>query len=323
MSAQAQSADAVVNPRANEEFHFEHKLFSVNGCVFRKAGNGGGVSLYMPLGNVMVAVPVDKLVRTFDIDETSADALLLRRVSAALKYVQEIRPGDSIPSEIIDGRASWMVDPKYLMAAKARLSLQLVAWLKGSHVDSLDMNEFIVLAERPETKNKVQEAFASIAERLGFGSEGRDAVIDLVDRFAAELSYVEALRDQFNMLHQILANLKALAATYRRDRTTVETIARCSTLLAKPIQKIFDRISSLDANVGEIVSTLQRYDSQVDYVRQVRDDMRETYLHWRDIITLWSSVKPIAGPEAERALQETYRFAARNFSAGVAWSGAS
>lgn len=321
MLADAQTVEAEINPRSNEEFHFEHKLFSVNGCVFRKAANGVGVSLYMPLGNVQVAVPVDKLVRTFDIDEDSADAHLLKRVSAALKYVAEIRPGDSIPSEIIDGRASWMVDAKYLMAAKARISLQLVAWLNGGHVDNLDMREFVVLAEKDETKNKVQEAFASIAERLGYGADRRDEVIELVDRFAGELSYVEALRDQFNALHQLLATMKALAATYRRDRTTVETITRCSTLLSRPIQKIFDGFSALDANVGEILSTLQRFDSQVDYVRHVRDDMREIYLQWQGIIALWAPIKPVACPEVERALQETYRFAARNFSAGVAWSG--
>jgi hypothetical protein len=304
----------------NEEFRFEHKLFSVNSCVFRRSG--GVVSLYMPLGNVMVAVPVDKIVRTFDIPADSNDAALLSRVAAALKFVQEVRPGDSIPSEIITGRASWMVDPKFLAAAKAKISLQLVAWLSGNHVDNLDINEFIVLAERTDMREKVQEAFSSIAEKLGFDGDHKQEVIELVDRFAIELSYIEALRDRFNELRHLLAKLKTLSAFYRRDRNTIETIARCSTLMAKPAQRVLDKFTAFDANVGEILNTLQRFEAQVVYVRDTRDELRENYLYWEEMIRLWENLKPITGSEVESAVRETYRFAARNFSSGVAWSGA-
>jgi hypothetical protein len=296
----------------------------VNSCVFRRTGGGGGgggVSLYMPLGNVMVAVPVDKILKTFDIPSDSNDAALLSRVAAALKFVQEIRPGDSIPSEIINGRASWMVDPKFLAAAKAKISLQLVAWLTGNHVDNLDINEFIVLAERGDMREKVQEAFASIAEKLGYGSERRQEVVQLVDRFAVELSYIEALRDRFNELRHVLAKLKTLSALYRRDRNVVETVARCSTLLAKPVQRALDKFTAFDANIGEILNTLQRFDAQVVYVRDARDELREIYLYWEEMIRLWENLKPVSGPDAENAVRETYRFDARNFSSGVAWSG--
>jgi hypothetical protein len=323
MLAHEKNAETVIaEMRGNEEFLFEHKLFTVHSCVFRRTGGaGGGVALYMPLGNVMVAVPVDKIVKTFDIPADSNDAALLSRVAAALKYVQEVRPGDSIPSEIINGRASWMVDPKFLAAAKAKISLQLVAWLSGNHVDDLDINEFVVLAERADMREKVQEAFASIAERLGYGSDRRQEVVDLVDRFAIELSYIEALRDRFNELRHLLTKLKSLAALYRRDRNTVEAITRCSTLLAKPVQRVLDKFTSFDANVGEILNTLQRFDVQVDYVRDTRDELRESYLYWEEMITLWEPLKPIPGTETERTVQETYRFAARNFSSGVAWAG--
>jgi hypothetical protein len=322
MLAQEKKPDTAEVRGGNEEFRFEHKLFSVNSCVFRRTGGAGsGVSLYMPLGNVMVAVPVDKIVKTFDIPTDSADAALLSRVAAALKYVQEVRPGDSIPSEIINGRASWMVDPKFLAAAKAKISLQLVAWLTGNHVDNLDINEFIVLAERSDVRDKVQEAFSSIAEKLGYGADHKQQVVELVDRFAIELSYIEALRDRFNELRHVLSKLKTLSTLNRRDRNAVESIARCSTLLAKPVQRILDKLTAFDANVGEILNTLQRFDAQVVYVRDTRDELREHYLYWEEMIRLWENLKPISGPDADRAVQETYRFAARNFSGGVAWAG--
>lgn len=312
-------AAAAARP-TNEEFSFKHRVFSVSGCVFRKGGDGHSVLFFFPLGDALVSVPVDKILATFEIPADSEDAALLRRIGDALKYVREIRPGDSLPSEIIDGRASWMVDEKYSVTAKARISLQLVAWLSGNHNETFDMHELVVMAEKPETRAKVQQAFASLAERLGFGPERRQEVVDLVDRFTVELSYIEALRDRFGALHRILTELKSLCSVYRRDRTTVEMITRCSTLLSKPIQQVFARFDTLDANTGEILSTLQRFDKQVAYVREVRDELRETYLLWEELIALWEVIKPVAGPETERALQTTYRFAARNFSSGRAWS---
>jgi hypothetical protein len=319
MLAQEKANETLAMAGANEEFRFEHKLFSVDSCVFRRAD--GVVSLYMPLGGVTVAVPVDKLVKTFDIPTDSNDATLLSRVAAALKFVPQIRPGDSIPTEIINGRASWMVDPKFLAAAKAKISLQLVAWLTGKHIDNLDINEFIVLAERNDTRDRVQEAFSSIAEKLGFGAERKQDVVDLVDRFAVEVSYVEALRDQFNELRHVIQKLKTLSNLYRRERNLVEITTRCNTLLAKPVQRVLDKFAAFDANVGEILNTLQRIDAQIVYVRDTRDELRDNYLYWEEMIRLWEHVKAVTGPEAEAAVRETYRFAARNFSSGVAWSG--
>ena len=60
---------------------------------------------------------------------------------------------------------------------------------------------------------------------------------------------------------------------------------------------------------------------QVDYVRDTRDELRESYLYWEEMIKLWEPLKPIPSTETERTVQETYRFAARNFSSGVAWAG--
>src|SRR5262245_26571793 len=108
-------------------FDFQHKVFSTAGCAFRKAPDGSGVAMFVSLGDVSGSIPINGICRTFGITADSGDNLLLKRVGQALKIVKEVRPGDSIPSEVINGNASWMVDEKFLATARARISLQLIA----------------------------------------------------------------------------------------------------------------------------------------------------------------------------------------------------
>src|SRR4051794_319703 len=109
MTSSQNAAAAVVAPSRTSDaqrFDFEHKVFSLASCVFRKAHDGSCIVLQCPLGDVVAALPIQTLCATFEIAPGSNDAALLKRVAEALKYVKQVRPGDSVPSEILDGRAS-------------------------------------------------------------------------------------------------------------------------------------------------------------------------------------------------------------------------
>ncbi len=318
--AAAGAGDAPEKPSGTLEFDFRHRVFSAKGAVFRMTPDRNEVTFCVPLGSMMAALSLDTIRSSFEILPDSVDDYLLKQVCQALKFVQQIRPGDSIPSEILDGRASWMVDEKYLLTAKARISMQLVGWISGKEIHASEMHELLVEAEKPETRRMVQEAFGAIAEKLGYKPEQRSEVVDLVDRISQELSYVEALRDRFGTVRRMGAILKNLAATCSRDRNLQQAIARCTSLLAKPAQKIMDTFGQVDANTGEILQTLRNYEAQVDYIRKVRDELRETYLLWEELLQLWDRYDGMPGPAVEKLVRETYRFAARHFSQAVDWS---
>ncbi len=305
---------------ANIQFDFDNRVFSVEGAVFKRTTGDGEVALYVPMGDTMAAVPLKQLRSVFDIAPDSDDDKLLGYVTRGLDFVREIHPGDSVPSEVLTGEASWLVDEQYLAAAKARITMQLVAWLTGEEFENVDMNEILMRAESKETKELVQQAFRDIAEKLGYGPDGREDVIKLVDRFAQELSYIEALRAQLGKIKRIMSMLKDLYRANRSDSNLREAISRCTTLIEKPVNDIFEKFDALDANSGEILNTLRQYDAQVEYVRKVRDQLRQTYLLWEDILGTWSRVDGMNAPEAEHAIRETYRFAAQHFVQTDNWS---
>ncbi|MDH3240590.1 MAG: hypothetical protein OEO83_07980 [Alphaproteobacteria bacterium] len=303
----------------NVKFDFENRVFGVEGAVFRKT-SGGEVALYVSMGETVGAVPIKQLRSVFEIEAGSKDEKLLEYAIDGLEFVREIHPGDSVPLEVLTGEASWMVDEKYLIAAKARITMQLIAWLTKEEVESTDPRKFLERAEDPETKKLVQQAFSEIAEALGYGKEKREDVVQLVDRFAQEMSYIEALRDQLGQILDIAKTLKEIYKIHRSDSNMGEAITRCNTLLEKPVRTLFKKFPALDAEVGDVLGTLRDYDVKVELVRKVRDQFRQVYLTWEDLMAVWANCDTNSPTEAEYAIRETYRFAAKHFVQTDNWS---
>ncbi|MDX1485030.1 MAG: hypothetical protein R3229_11155 [Alphaproteobacteria bacterium] len=304
----------------NITFDFENRVFTVEGAVFRKTSGGDAVALHVPMGETIAAVTIKQLKSGFDIAPDSRDDELLRYVTEALEYVREVYPGDSIPSEVISGQASWLVDERYLAAAQARVTMQLVAWITGEDFSTANLRDILIRAEDPETKKVVQEAFNDIAEKLGIGKDNREDVVQMVDRFAHELSYIEALRSELGRIPQLLVKLKKLHKSLRGDSALSESLLRCNTLLDKPVKEISRKFSHFDLSVGEILNTLRQYDEKVEYVRKTRDEFRKVYLLWDELLRMWEQCDLSEEAERDNAIRETYRFAAQHFVQSDDWS---
>ena len=179
------------------DFNFQHRIFSVDGCVFRKANDGDTIALFIPMGDVMAALQVHQIKLEFEIDPESEDQKLMDLAAQALQYVRQVYPGDSIPYEVINGKAPWMVEEKYLQLAKARLDMLIVSWKTEEDISKIKQSDLIKRAESDEVKKIVEDSYADIAEELMLEIEGdkRDHVIELLEKLAQELSYVEALRE--------------------------------------------------------------------------------------------------------------------------------
>ncbi len=304
----------------NVQFDFENRVFAVEGAVFRKINGAGEAALYVPMGDAVAAITIKQIKSGFDIPPDSKDNELLGFVTKGLEFVREIYPGDSVPSEVLNGKASWMVDEKYLAAAKARVMMQLVAWMTGEDFEAVDLRDMLRRADNPETKKIVQEAFSDIAEKLGIGKDRREEVVQMVDRLAHELSYVEALRGELGKINDVVGKLKNLYKAYRGDSSLAESLMRINTLMEKPVQAISDKFDEFDATIGEILNTLRQFDAKVQYVRKVRDELRRSYLLWEEFLGIWERCDDAEQSETENAIRESYRFAARHFVQTDDWS---
>jgi len=306
-------------PAESQQFRFVHKVFSVSGSYFALAADTGEATFYVPLGDVQGVLTLPQLVSGFNLAGTP-DGALLDVVKKSLAFVKRIHPGDSIPSEILDGTASWSVDDRHRMIAESRLRVQLGTWMAGNETSIRDVADLLKMANDPDIRDKMQEAITTIAERLGLGRERRIEVLDRVDRLARELSYIEALRDRFAAVKMIVMKLGQLAALYGPERGFADEIRRVLVLMRKPVAEFDGIFVQADGQTGEIVSVLGNFDGQIAFIRETRDTLHSKFMPWDDLIQQWQGMAVEMGVPAETLLRATYRFMARHFSQDESWS---
>lgn len=301
-------------------FAFDHAVFSVKEAWFGLSPVSGEACYNVPLGDVRASLPIDTVVASFGIAKTSTDVKLLQVVKDSLKFVKEIRPGDSVPSEVLDGTASWKVEPYHRDLARARISMQLVSWMTGTHMDQVDSAELEQIAAMPDTKKKVQEALDAMAEKLGLTGENKKDVVNRFEDLARELSYIEALRERFGKIQKVYASFNTLATVYKREKSILEEVMRIRILMKKPVEQIAETFDQVDANTGEIMNTMKKFAATIRYVREMRDNLHQSFMRWDNLIEQWSGVALEPSAVIERLIRVTYQFVARHFPQSSDWS---
>jgi hypothetical protein len=306
-------------------FLFEAKVFKLDKAFFSLEQEKEPI-FHVQLGTINAALPLPTLRAEFNIDPDSSDGKLLDIIEKSLRYVKEIRPNDSIPRELLDGSASWAVEERHRIIAQSRLIVQVSSWLAGEETVISDVTQLEQLAEDPATKQRMQNAVGEIAERIGIGRERKQEVMDKINDFARELSYIEALRDRFVATKQIAVMLSRLAKVYGNDRSVTEEIVRIQQLLRPPLSDFEATFNLVDAQTSEILNILKKFEAQVGFVREMRDDLSFRLRLWDGLIERWGQ-NTLTRPgqalartgEAEALIKETYRFAAQNFLQGQTW----
>lgn len=305
---------------SNTHFVFQHKCFEVPGAVFRMNRAEETVALHLNLGGAAASVDLQQLAKTFNIHPEEPDGLMLDMVRRGLRYVREIRPGDSIPNELLDGTASWSIDPMHYERAHSKLLVQLVNWMTAGSSAIDNAADVLRLIEKPEIKEKINDAFSAAAQQLGLRDNGKDQVIAMIGQLANELAYIEALRDKVNGYFAIKRKLKDLASAYRSDRRVAETIDRANTLLNPPLTKLREQLQLVDGQTAEILSSLRRLKATIQYLRDSRDSLREFVVLWHDLDTAWAELRVERNSQAEALIARTYRFAATHYSMTQRWA---
>jgi hypothetical protein len=305
---------------SNTHFVFCHKVFGVDGSYFSAKKGGCEPCFNMPMGDAMASVPIPALRKEFGISRDSEDGRLLDVVESALKHVKVIRVDDAIPSELLDGTASWSVDDRHHLVAKCRLAQQLVAWVTGNAGKAVNLAEFQRLIESPEVKEKIQEAIEKIARDLGITERAVDTIEGRVESLAHELSYIEGLRERFGDIQAIQPMVERAAGAVGRSQRIRDDSDRILVLLRLSYKKIgseFDLLFKQCQNVTELLGDVKTY---VELIRSIRDEIRGELAAWDEVVDDWCAYE---AKESDRTIaqviEQTYRFLAQTYPIVQAW----
>lgn len=306
-------------PMRDTHFDFQHKVFRISGAFFSVEAATKEPVLNITLGDLKASLNFVTLRESFDMEEESHDAKLLETVAKGLKYVKVIMPGEQIPGELLDGRASWSVDDKHRKIAQGRITVQLVSWITGSEMIVVDATELEQIVEDPVTKDRLKLAFSELSKRLEIEGDAENVITNMISNLAQELSYIEALRDRFQHIRDLQTNLGKIAKIYRSDRSLVNEISRMQGLIKKPLTQYDSIFEQADAQTGEIVGALRAFDTTVHFVRKIRDDLRARLLDWEELLQAWDDVPIERSQKVEQLLKSTYRYLATNFIETTVW----
>ncbi len=302
-------------------FAFEHKVFGLDGCYFTADSNGDKPKFLMPLGDEMAAIAIAALRREFGIAEDSNDGQLLDTVAKSLKYVQQIRPNDSIPQELLDGSASWSVEERHRAAAHARIKIQLATLLMGRENQVIQSDHIDQLIDDPEIKRRVQEAFSLVAEKLGLPPEQKQEVINKIEQLGHELSYIEGLRERFKSITDIPPKIESLSKFYGNQTTTWDELNRVKVLFLEATTDIETVFDIVDAQTCEVMTVLRSFDLHVEHIRGARDDLHRRFMDWDEVIEPWQSEAGTEkSDEVEQLIRQTYRLLAQKFPQTQDWA---
>ncbi|MEL7030293.1 MAG: hypothetical protein AAGL49_14050, partial [Pseudomonadota bacterium] len=94
---------------------------------------------------------------------------------------------------------------------------------------------------------------------------------------------------------------------------------RMTLLINEPVQQIKDAFEQIEAHTEDIKSAIRNFDSEVEYIRGMRDKLHVESILWQDILASWKDVPPERSAEVEELLKTTYRFLAQNFTVARQW----
>ena len=296
-------------------FLFTHRVFQLKGARFALTDDGTRPAFHVDLGTLIASLPLGTVRGEFNIDIDSPDGILLAIVEKSLRFVKEIRPGDSIPRELLDGTASWSVEERHRLRAKAHL------WAKALETDQTKGAKDAALTafvEHDETQQKLKNVALRIADELG-GIMDAETVLTRLDDLTRELAYIEALQERCNEILSITLKINQLARVYRADRAIVDELSRIRTLMLKPTElynNIFMRLASRQNDMTDVIA---HFAEQVEFVREQRDDVHHNLMLWDGILPKWSTIDLTRCTETETRITELYRFIARHFLTSQAW----
>jgi hypothetical protein len=299
----------------------QHRVFSTFGEVtFRRAEADETPVMVLSLGERQATVPLRALQRELGIADDSPDGRMLWLIAQSLDFVVGLQIGDPLPSEVVDGRASWTAGAAHRALASSRLRLQLAAWLRPEAAGGslADADAIRRLDDDPAMRQHVQAALAQAARDLGL--PGPADILGVLAQLAEELAYIEALREGLLLrVRAVVARIERMCRVGRVNEKRQEMLTQVRRLSSAALGQIAARFDDVDAQSGHVLAALGDVESQRVFIRSNRDWLFRVSRGWAPILAAWDEQADLPDIMPWKLMEQTYRFLAPRYMPVQEW----
>ena len=312
---------APLAPTLHSEFvAFEHRFFSAfPELYFYHPELGGEPVAVVNLGENEAILTFRGIKAEFGISDDSPDGHMLKLVASGLSFVNGLRVGDPIPKEVTSGEASWKASKRHYEVAYGRITLGLVNWMSGNDHVTAEPNRFKQFGADQQSKPKITAAIQRAADQLGLGSAGIADVTARVVTLSESLAFIEALREKVLSLDLIEQKLEVLRRLYGLERRVSEAIEPCIRLAANAHSQFKAKLSAVDSETTDVISTLTELEGKLEIIRMARDDLHRRLMAWAEVMEAWHACRLEVSDENHDLIEETYRFLAPRYLLVKEW----
>ncbi|MEK9969752.1 MAG: hypothetical protein VW600_11495 [Ferrovibrio sp.] len=261
--------------------------------------------LKMDFGDIKGSLPLDRLRASLQFHPDGIDGELLALVPQALRYVRQVQADDPVPTELQDGRPSWVPRPHVVQRAVA------LVWraIQGP-VDVLQSGP---LPQRPDSADTDVGHLARglLGLHPGITPAQAEATLSTV---VNDIARVDWLRRAIATLQRTVGELAQLSAQHANTGTG--DLARRSALQLRDIT-IWgtEKAIAADAAVGDINGLLAEPDLLRQKAWPAINALRVLTLDVEPIILLWQAARDRAdGGPRMRDLEDILRLTLQRYA---------
>ena len=310
-------------PLTPNTVQFQHPFFSTNADGHFRLNGAERLPVYViSLGDQSGVVSFLSIKQQLALGDHGADEAMLDAVAEALKFVGELRLGDTLPDEIVSGEASWEPDARHLKIANRRIVAAMVKWSEqweGPIAELSDLRRF--LAEHVD-REKIARALGRLDTIVGNGDGGVSQIQPVLMGLAKELSYIEALRENIERIRRIGAILEHVRTAGGGQANDTHKTAAVLRVFNNMMGMFNEMLASVDRQIDDISAAVAAHETVGGQMRQIRDQLRCELIAWEEQLTHWDGVTPknidltVMAPK----VGDLYRFLAPLYSPVDDWT---
>ena len=301
--------------------HLSHAGFRMLGePVFRLSEGTRVPSMVVQIESHDAVLPLQSLAREFKIEPESGDGQMLKLIELALDFVVALRIGDTLPSEVSGGEASWKPteQDRRIAASKVAYNLVRCAFVRMGQPVPPGVSSNPGWEESAASQAVLRQAVDG-AVTLLHGPEAAE-VIARISAITEEMACIETMRR--TLMKGITKPQEKLIRLQMTDVPVSrrETVKQVQSLTKRGLKEITQRFDDVEAKLDDMLGMLREIDSAVAWLRRQRDWLFRTNHAWEPVFNDWGNAPNNFDDFYWKVVERSYSFLAPRFMSYQEWT---